>query len=109
MKHNRETLNPYKITWLAFVPASGRNVVTLRDQQMINRSKCFMRKGEAVIFEHFASTSKASEAINRLAGKLSKKYKVYQFTDKQFSMLKFGQDFSEVLTTKQMHDACVIG
>lgn len=99
-------LNPYRITWLAFVPKTGKNVVTLKDQILIKRGKSFLRRGAEVIFQHYASPEKANEVINRLAGHLSKEYSVYEFTDKQYGMLKFGQDFREVLTTKQKENVC---
>lgn len=100
-------LNPYKITWFTLIPLKG--VVTLRDQVKVDSlNKWYSRKGRLQIDVPSYNKQKALDKLDALKGKLSKPYRVYVYTDKQFGMRKGMSNVIDVLTTKQKEESFIL-
>lgn len=100
-------LNPYTITWFTLIPLKG--VVTIRDQMKADYlSKWHSRKGIRELNVHNANKEKALTKLATLKGKLSKPYRVYVYTDKQFGRRKEMSNVIDILTTKQKEDSFIL-
>lgn len=104
-----ETLSPYKICWAEFTPVTGkyvtkRDIVTIRgiNDRYIGRYNTSYRK-------HFGSKDRAVEFIRNFRKKLSKRYMVRLFTDKQFGMAKSENGYAIPYTKKQLDEVYYIG
>lgn len=84
-----KTLNAYNIIWIALVPKQGKP--TIADNKAISKKlgykaiSYFSNAGKALL-AHTPSKERAKEIIKIIKGSLSKEYKVYMFTDKQFGL-----------------------
>jgi len=84
-----KTLNAYEITWIALVPVFGKP--TKRDNNAISKVlgyksiNYFSDLGKALA-TFKPNKEAAKNIIPIIKGSLSKEYKVYMFTDKQFGL-----------------------
>ena len=99
-------LNPYTIYWFTLIPVNG--IVPLSDQKIITGSKFFTSKGAKMISVHSPNKEAAIFKINALFGKLSKKYRVYLYTDKQYGMRNYNSELITILTEKQKNESFII-
>lgn len=111
------TLNPYTIHWLALVPLKG--VATKADgkiaSKLVSNYNSYFSVSKFSIFTHQPNKEAAIEKILKIKGKLSKKYKAYIFTDKQFGLASkdgnlniIGNGNLITLTKKQIDDAIIV-
>jgi len=100
-------LSPYKIFWATLEPVKG--IVTKHDAIIINTLAKFHRAQKDKNISIYAPTKKdILKKINDFKLKLGKKYKVYIYTDKQFSMRNYQNDFKDILTLKQKQNVFII-
>ena len=106
MKATNIKLNPYRIYWAIFVPERG--IVTKVDSARIG---AYHHPKQKVTCMHYTSKEAAIQSVSALS--LSKKYRVFFITDKQFSMVQNGglcaADYEAVATTMQRENAIYIG
>ena len=100
------SINPYTIYWFSLIPVKG--VATIADQKIIKCSKFGLTKGSKEVCVHSPNKEKAIAKLNSLAGKLSKQYRVYLYTDKQFGMRTYNSDVTAILTAKQKEESFLI-
>ena len=107
-------LSPYVVCWLLLVPTKGK--ATKKDAQtagaVATGSKMYFMNSGTAIYTHQPNKEAALSKIEKIKGKLSKKYTAYICTDKQFGMSS--KDKPDViispyfggvkLTTKQKSD-----
>ncbi len=114
MKKSNYLLNPYTIYWIALIPLKG--VATKKDAEtaskIVSNSKSYFSSSKQSIYTHLPNKEKGNQIIKLLKNKLSKTYKVYLFTDKQFGMaskdgnLKINSTGNLIpLTSKQLKEA----
>ena len=100
------TLSPYKIHWVILIPT--RLNATKGDAQALGCD----RAAKELLFKHFPTAEKANEWIesHRTGFTITKPYKAYIMSDKQFSMLQeFTRDnVMSVLTQKQIRNFITI-
>ena len=81
--------NPYTITWVEFVPASG--IATKHDINILDPI-AHARKGSATHFKHFPTKQAALDFLASIdANRLDKSYTCYLCNDKQFGMAQNGK------------------
>jgi len=100
------SINPYTIYWFSLIPLKG--VAPLSDQKIIKGSKFGLTKGSKEVCVHSPNKERAIAKLNSLAGKLSKQYRAYLYTDKQFGMRTYNSDVTAILTTKQKEESFLI-
>jgi hypothetical protein len=99
-------LSAYKIYWAEFIPTTGR-VVTKRDQKALGARLTHMNM--ETYRKPFSSKQEAIEFLANFSGKLSKRYKVMLFSDKQMSMAKQENGYRIPYTDKQMKEVYYVG
>lgn len=97
------TFSPYKITWIEIRPMTGRTVIAADAKKM--RIVCVHRNGFG--YAHFHNEESALEWL-RTEHKLSKRYEVRLFTDKQFGMAKEETGYAIPFTKKQFNEVYYI-
>lgn len=103
------TLSAYKIYWAEFTPVTGK-FVTKKDIAAIKGfSDRYIGRYNTYYRHHFASKERALEFIKNFDKKLSKRYKVRLFTDKQFGMAKQENGYAIPYTKKQLAEVYYIG
>ena len=109
MKTSNITYSPYKHFWIEFTPVSGnfilkKDIITIKgySDRFIGRYNKFYRIP-------FASKENALEYIRNFNKKLSKRYMVRLFTDKQFEMAKREEGFAIHYTKKQLNEVYFVG
>lgn len=109
MTNSNITLSAYKIYWAEFTPVTGK-YVTKKDiaaiQGYSDRSIGCHNKNYR---RHFASKERALEFINNFGKKLSKRYMVRLFTDKQFGMATQETGYAIPYTQKQLKEVYYVG
>ena len=100
----------YRIMWATLIPEYG--YVTKRDAVIIDPLKkyCFFPKQKEITI-HAVNKHKLMWKLNVIVGRLHKPYKVYVYTDKQYSMRKdnnIEQLINKVLTKKQINNSFYI-
>ena len=102
-------ISAYKIYWAEFTPCTGK-YITKRDIAVIEGHTYKYNVGHNSRHrKHFASKESAIEFINNFNKKLSKRYMVRLFTDKQFGMTKPENDYAIPYTKKQLEEVYYIG
>ena len=100
------TLSPYKIHWVILIPT--RLNATKGDAQALGCD----RENKELLFKHFPTAEKANEWIDdrRTGFTITKPYKAYIMSDKQFSMLpEFTRaGVMQVLTQSQIKKSITI-
>lgn len=92
--------NPYKTTWVEFVPASG--IATKHDIAIFDPHIHIIR-GTATHYRWFPSKQHALDFLASIdSSKLDKSYTCYLFTDKQFGMAKASEGYKIHYTSKQL-------
>ena len=105
----KNQLSPYKVYWAEFTPVTGK-FVTKKDVATIQGySDKYIGRYNIYYRRHFASKEKAIEFITNFNKKLSKKYMVRLFTDKQFGMAKQENGYVIPYTKKQLKEIYYIG
>lgn len=99
-------LSAYKIYWAEFFPTTGR-VVTKQDQKVLGARLTHMNM--ETYRKHFASKHDAIEFLTNFSGKLSKRYKVMLFSDKQMSMAKQENGYRIPYTDEQKKEVYYVG
>lgn len=99
-------LSAYKIYWAEFIPTTGR-VVTKQDQKALGATITHMNM--RTYRKLFASKQDAIEFLTNFSGKLSKRYKVMLFSDKQLIMAKPDDGYRIPYTDKQMKEVYYVG
>ena len=102
------TLSPYKIYWAEFTPVTGK-YITKKDIAAIQGSDRYIGRYNTNYRKPFASKERALEFINNFDKKLSKRYMVRLFTDKQFGMAKQENGYAIPYTKKQLAEVYYIG
>ena len=109
MTTSNVTLSAYKIYWAEFTPVTGK-FVTKKDIAAIQGySDRYIGRYNKNYRKHFASKERALEFINNFNKKLSKRYMVRLFTDKQFGMAKQENGYAIPYTKKQLAEVYYIG
>ena len=103
----RIEFSPYKIYWAEFIPTTGK-YVTKQDIAALGH-KSYVGIHNKTWRKHFPSKEKAIAFITNFNGKLSKRYKVLLFTDKQFGMAKQETGYAIPYTQKQLNEPYYIG
>ena len=103
----RVEFSPYKIWWAEFIPTTGR-YVTKKDIAALGH-KSYVGIRNKTWRKHFASKERAVAFLTNFNGKLSKRYKVLLFTDKQFGMAKQENGYAIPYTKKQLSEPYFIG
>lgn len=99
----------YKIYWAEFTPVTGK-FVTKKDIATIQGySDMYIGRYNKYYRKHFASRDKAIEFITNFNKKLTKRYMVRLFTDKQFGMAKEENGYAIPYTKKQLNEVYYIG
>lgn len=82
------TLSAYKIVWLALIPVKGS--ATKEDakkaSKKVSNYNSYFSVSKKAIYTHQPNKEAALKKLKMLKGSLSKQYKAYIFTDKQFGM-----------------------
>ena len=106
---NQTSLSPYKIYWAEFTPVTGK-FITKKDIAAI-RGYCnrYVGRYNTYYRQHFPSKEKAVEFITNFNKKLSKRYMVRLFTDKQFGMAKQENGYAIPYTKKQLREVYYVG
>ena len=105
----KSTLSPFKIYWAEFTPVDGK-IATLKDIYAINGSAHkYIGRFHANCLRWFGSKARALDFIQTFNKKLSKKYMVRLFTDKQFGMTKIAEGEEIPYTKKQLVKVYFIG
>lgn len=109
MTNPNVTLSSYKIYWAEFTPVIGK-YITKNDIAIIQGyTDRYIGRYNTNYRKHFASKEQAQEFINNFDKKLSKRYKVRLFTDKQFGMAKPENGYAIPYTKKQLEEVYYIG
>jgi len=103
----RIEFSPYKIYWAEFTPMTGL-YVTKKDIAALGE-KFYCGIHNKTYRKHFVSKEKAIAFITNFNGKLSKRYMVRLFTDKQFGMAKQENGYAIPYTKKQLAEVYYIG
>lgn len=102
-------ISPYKIYWAEFTPVTG-NFITKKDIASIRGyNDRYIGRYNKYYRQHFASKERALEFINTFNKKLSKRYIVRLFTDKQFGMAKQENGYAIPYTKKQLNEVYYVG
>ena len=108
-RNNAANLSAYKIYWAEFTPVTGK-FVTKKDIIAIEGfNNGYIGRYNKSHRRHFASKERALEFINNFNKKLSKRYMVRLFTDKQFGMAKQETGYAIPYTKKQLAEVYYIG
>ena len=108
MKRNINNLSSYRIYWAEFTPVTGK-YVTKKDIAAIKGNAFYVGKYNTNYRQHFPSKEKALEFISNFDKKLSKRYSVRLFTDKQFGMAKPENGYAIPYTQKQLNEVYYVG
>ncbi len=108
MTTSKNTFSAYTIYWAEFTPTVGKyvtkaDIIKIKgyDDGYIGRYNTYFRK-------HFPSKAAALEFIKSFGKKLSKRYAVRLFTDKQYGMITREKD-AVPYTRKQLAEVYYIG
>lgn len=103
------THSPYKLYWIEFSPTTGRfvpqkDIATIKgySDRFIGRYNRFYRRP-------FNSKKSALEYIKNFNKKLSKRYMIRLFTDKQYEMAKQEDGYAIPYTKKQLKEVYFVG
>lgn len=102
-------ISSYKIYWAEFTPVTGKYVTKKDIAAIQGYSDRYMGRYNKNYRRHFPDKERAIEFINSFDKKLSKRYMVRLFTDKQFSMAKRENDYAIPYTKKQLAEVYYIG
>lgn len=107
MKRNKaEELSAYVITWAEIVPTRGKYVPMCDQRHLGVIVPC---RREERVFKHFPNIDKARAWVARVdGGRLSKRYEVRFFTDKQFGMRSREDGYKVPYTKKQFEKVTII-
>ena len=109
MKQNNVNFSAYKIYWAEFTPVTGR-YITKKDIAAIRGvNDRYIGRYNKYYRHHFPSKDAAIKFIDTFDKKLSKRYMVRLFTDKQFSMAKAENGYAIPYTKKQMEEVYYVG
>lgn len=99
----------YKIYWAEFTPVTGKYITKKDIATIQGHADRYIGRYNTNYFKHFASKERALEFINNFNKKLSKRYMVRLFTDKQFGMAKQENGYAIPYTKKQMEEVYYVG
>lgn len=109
MKTPNVTQSAYKIYWAEFTPVKGK-YITKKDIAVIQgNSDRYIGRYNTNYRKHFASKDRALEFIKNFDKKLSKRYMVRLFTDKQLGMAKQENGYAIPYTKKQLEEVYYVG
>lgn len=104
-----EKISPYKVYWAEFTPVTGKYVTKKDIATIRGYNDRFIGRYNKNYRHHFPSKECAIEFINGFNKKLSKRYMVHLFTDKQFSMAKQENGYAIPYTKKQLEEVYYVG
>lgn len=102
-------VSPYQIYWAEFTPVSGKYVTKQDIAKIKGYSNKYMGSYNKNYRHPFANKEKAIEFLINFNKKLSKRYMVRLFTDKQFAMAKQENGYAIPYTKKQLNEVYYIG
>ena len=107
--NNSNNLSPYKVYWAEFTPTTGKYVTKKDIATIQGYSSRYDGRYNKNFRKHFASKERALEFITTFSKKLSKRYMVRLFTDKQFGLACQENGYAIPYTKKQMQEIYYIG
>ena len=108
-RNNAANLSAYKIYWAEFTPVTGKYITKKDIATIQGYADRYIGRYNTNYRKHFASKERALEFINNFNKKLSKRYMVRLFTDKQFGMAKQETGYAIPYTKKQLAEVYYIG
>lgn len=102
-------LSAYKIYLAEFTPTTGKYITKSDIATIEGYADRYTGRYNTNYRKHFASKERALEFINNFNKKLSKRYMVRLFTDKQFGMAKQENGYAIPYTKKQLEEVYYIG
>jgi len=109
MTTSNVTLSAYKIYWAEFTPVTGKYITKKDIATIQGHTDRYIGRYNTNYRKHFVSKERALEFINNFNKKLSKRYMVRLFTDKQFGMAKQENGYAIPYTKKQLAEVYYIG
>jgi hypothetical protein len=102
-------LSAYNIYWAEFTPCTGKYITKSDIAAIEGYASRYTGRYNTNHRKHFANKERALEFINNFNKKLSKRYMVRLFTDKQFGMAKQENGYAIPYTKKQLEEVYYIG
>lgn len=102
-------LSPYQVYWAEFTPVSGKYVTKQDIAKIKGYSDKNIGRYNKNYRHHFANKEKAVEFLTNFNKKLTKRYMVRLFSDKQFSLAKQENGYAIPYTKKQLNEVYYIG
>lgn len=109
MKTSNVTISAYKIYWAEFTPVKGKYITKKDIATIEGYTDRYIGRYNTNYRKHFPSKEHALEFINNFDRKLSKRYMVRLFTDKQFGMAKQENNYAIPYTKKQLEEVYYVG